>query len=322
MADELSDVMERRRLRRRVTIWRALAFVVAIAAVSYIAFRGSVVADFAGQPYIARVKIDGVITEDRKQLELLEDLKSSDAVRAVILDVNSPGGTTTGGEALFNSIREIAAEKPVVAVFGTIATSAAYIVGLSADHIVARGNTITGSVGVIFQWAQVDGLLNELGVQVNSIKSGTLKAVPSPFEPASPAALDVTRELVDDSQEWFLGLVTSRRELELASVPGLTEGRIYSGRQAAEYKLVDAIGGEDAALTYLRDQRDISADLKIRERKPKRDPELPFLSATGLALLKASGLGDSALAAMLLRSGDDLELMRLNGLLSIYRPGQ
>ena len=103
---------------------------------------------------IARVTIEGLITEDRDLLRLLKQIGESKQVAGVILFVNSPGGTTAGGEALFEALRELAKTKPVVAQFGTVATSAAYIAGLATDHIVARGNTITGSVGVIFQWAE------------------------------------------------------------------------------------------------------------------------------------------------------------------------
>ena len=141
-----------------------------------------------------------MITEDRDQLKLLKKLGENKQVAGVILFINSPGGTTTGGEALFEAIRELAKAKPVVAQFGTVATSAAYIAGLATDHIVARGNTITGSVGVIFQWAEVSQLLDKLGVKMNEIKSGPLKANPSPFQPLDEAGKAVAEQMVAESQ--------------------------------------------------------------------------------------------------------------------------
>ena len=159
-----------------------------------------------------------MITEDRDLLRMLQKIGESKHVSGVIVAVNSPGGTTAGGEALFEALRDIAKTKPVVAQFGTVATSAAYIAGLATDQIVARGNTITGSVGVIFQWPEFAGLLEKLGIKVNEIKSGPLKANPSPFQPLDDAGRSAAEEMVAESQRWFLALVRTRRGIETKSV--------------------------------------------------------------------------------------------------------
>ncbi len=157
---EAETVIERRRLRRRLTLWRLLAIVLAVLFIALLATGNQ---RFAGSgsflPHIARVSVSGIITDDQKMLELLDKVGKSSQVRAVILDINSPGGTTTGGEAMYDAIRQLAEKKPVVAVCGTLATSAAYIVALATDRIFVYGNTITGSVGVIFQWADVSELM-------------------------------------------------------------------------------------------------------------------------------------------------------------------
>jgi len=318
MTDDVSHTMERRRLRRRVTIWRTLAFVAIIGALVFVGLRTAGVGQSGSSTgYIARVAIDGVITEDREQLKLLQRLRKNEGVKAVILAINSPGGTTTGGEALYEEIRLLADAKPVTAVFGTLATSAAYIVGLSADHIVARGNSITGSVGVIFQWAQVTELLDNLGVKVNEIKSGTLKAEPSPFTIPSQEAREVTRELIENSQEWFLSLVRERRSIDPATIPGLTEGRIFVGRQALTYKMIDAIGGEREAVAYLERERGIKADLPIRDRKPKRKTPLDeFIGASAAAFVRAIGL-EAVLGPVV---DGSLGILQRPGLMSIWRP--
>ena len=212
--------------------------------------------------------VSGVITDDRKTLELIDKVAKSDQVKAVIVDINSPGGTTTGGEAMYDAIRRLAEKKPVVAVCGTIATSAAYIVALATDRIFVYGNTITGSVGVIFQWADVTELLHTLGVKVEEVKSGPLKAVPSPFEPADEKTLALSQEMVQEAKTWFVNLVAERRKIDPASVPGLTDGRIYSGRQAVELKLVDQIGEERDAKTWLSKERNVPSGLKIVDWKP------------------------------------------------------
>jgi protease-4 len=189
----------------------------------------------------------------------------------VILDINSPGGTTTGGEAMYDAIRRLAEKKPVVAVCGTLATSAAYIVALATDRIFVYGNTITGSVGVIFQWADLTELMHTLGVKVEEIKSGPLKAVPNPFEPTDEKGRALAEEMVQEAKVWFVDLVGKRRQIDPEAVPGLTDGRVYSGRQALVFKLVDEIGNEKAAKTWLQKERDVSPGLSIVDWKPKTE---------------------------------------------------
>mgnify|MGYP001270319090 CR=1 FL=1 len=196
MTLETEAVLDRRRLRRRLSWWRALAVIAAVVAIGALAFSSAEKMGLLEQRQIARVSISGLITEDREVLRMFKQLAENKSVSAVILVVNSPGGTTAGGEALFEAIRELSKSKPVVAQFGTLATSAAYIAGLASDYIVARGNTITGSVGVIFQWAEFSGLLEKLGVRMNEVKSGPLKAVPSPFQPMDEAGRAATEEMV------------------------------------------------------------------------------------------------------------------------------
>jgi protease-4 len=222
-------------------------------------------------PHIARVSISGIITDDQNMLDLLDKVGKSDRVKAVILDINSPGGTTTGGEAMYDAIRRLAEKKPVVAVCGTLATSAAYIVALATDRIFVYGNTITGSVGVIFQWADLTELMHTLGVKVEEIKSGPLKAVPNPFEPTDEKGRALAEEMVQEAKVWFVDLVGKRRQIDPEAVPGLTDGRVYSGRQALAFKLVDEIGNEKAAKTWLQKERDVSPGLSIVDWKPKTE---------------------------------------------------
>ena len=322
MTLDAETLIDRRRLKRRVTFWRAVAFGVAIIAIIGLFMQyGSMDAGFARGTHIARIPIKGLITENRKQLKLFKDLAEDSNVVALVLDVNSPGGTTTGGEALFEVIREVAKKKPVVAVFGTVAASAAYIVGLASDHIVARGNTITGSVGVIFQWAEVHELLGKIGVQMKEVKSGPLKATPSPFQPQSEASLAVTREMVAESQKWFNSLVSDRRKLDPASVPGLLDGRIYSGRQALGYKLIDQIGSEPEAVKWLEEKHGIAAGIKIIDRKPAQSGSIGFF---GKALLGLVGIGVDELGQLSVISKLDKTLsgLSLDGLLSVWHPSR
>ncbi len=320
MSMEAEILADRKRLKRKLRFWRwgALAF---LALFVFGGLFGSSGLNGVGlrKDHIARVTISGVISDSRKQQEMLKKIAKSRKVKAVILRINSPGGTTTGGEALYEHISALRKKKPVVAVFGTVAASAAYMAAMGADHIVARANSITGSVGVIFQWAEVTGLLKNIGVKVEEIKSGPLKATPSPFQPSDEAGLQVAREMVNESFNWFIALVAKRRGIEPDKVPGLREGRIYSGRRALEFGLIDEIGGEDAAIAWLEKKRGIKKKLPVRDWKPKRSSRLSFLTSLVYGVGRMMGFDGQALmhAVALEEMREHLEL---NGLVSLWRP--
>src|SRR4029079_13593741 len=272
MALDAESVIDRRRLKRRLTAWRIAAVVLGLLFLGWLLLSNQDAAGPAGiLPHVARVTVSGIITDDRKMNELIEKVAKADQVKAVIIDINSPGGTTTGGEAMYDAVQRLAKKKPVVAVCGTLATSAAYIVALATDRIFVYGNTITGSVGVIFQWAEVTDLLHTLGIKVEEVKSAPLKAGHQPFEPIDEKGRALTEEMVQDSKAWFVDLVAQRRSIAPESIPGLTDGRIYSGRQAVELKLVDQIGDEKAAMEWLTKQRNVASGLKIVDWKPKEE---------------------------------------------------
>ena len=234
------------------------------------------------------------------------------------MHVDFPGGTTVGAEALYEAVRKVAGKKPVVAVMDTVAASGAYATAVAADHVVARGNTVTGSIGVIFQWPDVTKLMDTIGVKMEELKSGELKAEPSPFKPASERVRQVSLAMVADAFDWFTTLVAERRKLPVEQVRLLADGRVYTGRQALSAKLIDAIGGEDVARQWLTASKSIPADLEIIDWSA--DGSLgpsDFGLASVRALLVAAGLGgfvrtiDQALAA----GG-----ARLDGLLSVWHP--
>jgi len=319
MAFETETVLDRRRLRRRLSLWRALAVLAAVVAFGLLVFASSEGAGLAEGRQIARVSLEGIITENRDQLRLLKRVADNKQVVAVILYINSPGGTTTGGEALFEAIREVAQVKPVVAQMGTIATSAAYIVGLATDHMVAHGNTITGSVGVIFQWAEVSQLLDKLGVKMNEIKSGPLKANPSPFQPVDEAGKAAAEQMVAESQRWFVGLVATRRGIDTANVAGLEQGRVYSGREALANKLVDQLGGEPEAVKYLEEKRSVPKGLRVVDFKPKRESSWGVLGVSVAALGPVIGERAAGAIGRMLDADEAFGGLRLDGLVSLWQ---
>jgi protease-4 len=248
-ADELID---RRQLRRKLTFWRIAA--IAIAAIVILAagtrlYRHGFGASSADQ--IAKMKISGLIAQDDDLIAQLEKIREDPAVKALILEINSPGGTTVGGESLYDEVRRIAAEKPVVAEVGTLAASAAYMVASAADHIVAHRTSIVGSIGVLIEYPDVTGLMDKLGIKLEAVKSSPLKAEPSPFNPTTDQERAMVRKLILDSYGWFVGIVAERRKLTHDQALALSDGSIFTGQQGVANKLVDEIGGERQAIAWL-----------------------------------------------------------------------
>ena len=319
MSLETEAVLDRRRLKRSTSLWRTAAIAAIALAGGAFAFSGDSGLGFTDQHQIARVTIEGMITEDRAQLRMLQRIAESKTVEGVILVVNSPGGTTTGGEALFEALRKISSAKPIVSQFGTVAASAAYIAGLGTDYIVARGNSITGSVGVIMQWPEVSELLAKIGVKMNEVKSGPLKASPSMFAPIDGPSQALVEQMIREGQQWFLGLVTTRRGVNTAAIPGLEQGRIFSGREALQYQLVDEIGGEAEALHWLQDKRRLKKGLRIVDWKPQREGNWSLTGAMSQAITGGLvGTLREAMAETLQKAG--LAAIQLDGLVSVWQP--
>ncbi|HKZ96959.1 MAG TPA: signal peptide peptidase SppA [Hyphomicrobiaceae bacterium] len=319
MTFETETVLDRRRMRRRLSFWRSAAIAGLALAFGLLAFGGERISDLAASHQIARVTVEGTITEDRDQLLLLKRLRDAGHVEALLVFVNSPGGTTAGGESLFQALRNVAEKKPVVAQFGTVAASAGYIVGLGTDHIVSHGNTITGSIGVLAQWPEVSALLDKIGVKVNEVKSGELKAEPSPFKPMDAGGRQVVQNTIDDGFRWFLSLVEQRRGIIAANVPGLVEGRIFSGREALERKLVDEIGGETEAVRWLEEKRGVTKDLKVIDWKPVREGTWGLPNAMAELAAYVLGAGAGQLARLVGRDAT-IGTLGLDGLVSVWQP--
>ncbi|MCA3556416.1 signal peptide peptidase SppA [Aestuariivirga sp.] len=310
MISEAELIVDRRRLKRRVTFWRILAIVLAIATVSALAWSKG----WTGGDQIARVRIDGLITGDQNTMDVLKRVEREDRVKAVILRIDSPGGTTAGSEAVYDAVRQISAKKPVVAVMDTVAASGGYITALAADRIVARGNTITGSIGVIFSMPEFSRLLDTVGIQMEELKSGDLKAEPSPYRPMTEKARAVSMELVTDGFTWFKGLVAERRNLPMPTVDILSDGRVYTGRQAVANKLIDELGDEAAAVAWMEKEKAVAARLPIRDWRPQSGEDglgLGFSAAD--LVLKSLGLKGFQEAA---------QRAQLDGLLVLWHPAR
>ena len=316
MAMRADDMIDRRRLRRKLTFWRVVAF--AIAAVGLTSAAAWLLGDFGGAAvdHIAKVRIEGTITEDEELLERLKRIRESNSVKGVILSIDSPGGTTAGGEAIFDAVRELAAAKPVVAQVGTLAASAGYMIASASDHIVARKSSIVGSIGVLVQFPDITGLMDKIGVKLEEVKSSPLKAEPSPFNPTTDEERAMVRSMILDSYDWFVGLVAERRPLTRSEVAALADGSIFTGRQALQKKLVDELGGESEAIGWLS-TKGVDGDLEVVEWKARNGGW--FLSSEALAgaVARLVGLPDHG-AALFKQFGG--ERLFLDGLLSVWQP--
>lgn len=256
-------ILERRRARRRLAFWRILAILALVVAGLALVPR---VAGPAEGEHVARIRIEGLIVADPKRDALIGELADSDDVKALILHINSPGGTVAGSEALYESLRRVAEKKPVVAVMSEVAASGGYLAALAAEHIVARGNTLTGSIGVIAQIPNITGLMDKLGIDMTLVKSAPLKGEPGIATPIEPGAIEAQEALIKDSFVWFKGLVAERRGLDGAALGEVSDGRVFTGRQARERGLIDAIGGEETARDWLAEAHEIDRDMEIRDR--------------------------------------------------------
>ena len=315
MSNRADDIIDRRRLRRKLTFWRVLALLVAALAIGG-AVSFSMRDRLGAADQIAKVRIGGTITEDEELLRRLKRIGEAAHVKGVILSIDTPGGTTAGGEAIYEAVRKLAAEKPVVAQVGTLAASAGYMIASAADHIVARQSSIVGSIGVLVQFPDVTGLMEMVGVKVEGVKSSPLKAEPSPFTPTTEEERAMLRALVMDSYDWFVGLVEERRPLSRAEALAVADGSIFTGRQALERKLVDSLGGEEKAVEWLA-EKGVDGKLDIVEWKaPRRGGLLSPLSAAGLfgALTGLDRVGGE----LARRAGADG--LFLDGLLSLWHP--
>jgi protease-4 len=262
MSLESDLLLDRRRLKRRLVFWRVFS-VLALVVAALAGVRG------VGFPHlgahIARVTVNGLITEDRKLTEAIDGLADDSQVKAVILSIDSPGGSVSGGETLHDALVRVAARKPVVAVMGGLAASAGYMIAVPANRIFARDSTLTGSIGVLLETGEVSGLLGKLGIGAEVVRSGPLKDEPSLVRPLSPAGRDVLQGIVNDMYDQFVGMVATGRHMDPDKVRALGDGRAYTGRQALALGLVDAIGGEREARAWLAADKGVSDSLPVED---------------------------------------------------------
>ena len=320
MSLDADAIVDRRRMRRKLTFWRVSALLIAL-----VALVGLAAALVPGMRLavpgnaIARIKVQGLIRGNQDRVEALERLGRSSA-RAVIVHIDSPGGTTAGSEQLYDALRTLQAKKPMVVVVDGLAASGAYIAALSCDHIIAQDTSLVGSIGVLFQYPNFTQVLKTIGIQMEEIKSSPLKAAPNGFEPTSPEARAAIAAIVSDSYSWFKELVKNRRNLNDAQLAAVADGRVFTGRQGMGLKLVDALGNEKTALAWLEKEKNIPGSTPVRDYS--LEPRFSELSFLHVAAWTFQAVGLSAMAQRIEAWGavQAVERLNLDGLLALWHP--
>jgi protease-4 len=303
MSLETDLLLDRRRLKRRLFYWRLATVLAVLLCVLAVVGRAGVV----HRAHVARLTVAGIITEDRKLTEAVEALADDASVKALLVEIDSPGGSVSGGEAMHDAIEKVAAKKPVVTVMRGLATSAGYMIAVPTARIFARSSTLTGSIGVILETGEASGLLSRIGVTAEAITSGPLKDQPSFTRPLTEQGRDVLHGLVMDLYDQFVDMVAEGRHMAPEKVRELADGRAYTGRQALALGLVDAIGGEPEARAWLAAQRGVPAGLPADDVRPSTLTERAF----GDAL---SGVADGLLKSVLFQG------VKLDGAWAVWQP--
>jgi protease IV len=277
MGLETDLLIDRRRLKRRLALWRAGAVLLLLGGVLLWAGRG-VDLPFGGG-HVVRLPVEGFISDDRKLIEAIDKLAKDSLARALIVSIDSPGGSVGGGEALHTALTRLRGQKPVVAVMRGTAASAGYMTAVAAERIFARESTVTGSIGVLLQTVEASDLLARLGVRPEAIISGPLKDQPSPFHPLSPEGRAELQGVIGDMYDQFVAMVVAGRHMPEAQVRALADGRVFTGRQALAAGLVDAIGGEREARAWLAAEKQVPEELPVRDLEIRGTAERLFGAA-------------------------------------------
>lgn len=320
MSIDAEAIADRRRLRRKLSFWRVAGISGLIAAVAALGYAAADRLGYGGvQDQIARISVNGLITGNQRLADLMERVGESHSVSGVVISINSPGGTTTGSEELYRNIRRLAEKKPVVTFVDGTAASGGYITAIASDYIVARETSLVGSVGVLYQYPDLSGLLGQVGVKMEEVKSSPLKAEPSPFKPTSPEARAAIQQVVNDTYDWFKTLVRERRRLNEGELAAASTGQVFSGRQGVPMKLVDRIGSERDAVAWLEREKGVRRNLPIRDWKPRsgRDFSIFAMAAAGVDLMGFEGAAD-----VLRRAMANARTAQLDGLLAVWHPSE
>jgi protease-4 len=253
-----NDILEKYLSKRSLIIKRfAIVLISTILIFSFFLFTSK------KKDFIATISIEGIISNPEETLNDLENINKSPNAKALLININSPGGTFVSSKELYDKIKEISKNVPVVTYMREMATSGGYLVSLASQKIFSNIGTITGSVGVILQTAEITELLEKIGINPIVIKSGKLKATPNPLEGLSGNDSKYLNDVIKSMQLEFLSLLSENRNIESKTLEIISDGRIFTGKQAKELNLIDFIGSKSDAIQWLKNEAKLPPDIDI-----------------------------------------------------------
>lgn len=297
MAIEIVEKPVKRRILRRV-LW-GLGIVLGLLFVMNVFFPDL---DFSMEDRVGVIRIEGVILDAQSTVSELKRFAENPSVKAIVLRIDSPGGGVVPSQEIHDAVQRVRSKnnKAVITSMGSVAASGGYYIAVATDRIMANSGTLTGSIGVIMEMANVEGLLKKIGVEGVVIKSGRFKDVGSPLRKMSEEEHRLLQSVMDDVHQQFIEAVAEGRGLDVADVKALADGRIFTGRQAKASKLVDELGDLDDAIQLAADVAGIEGEPKViepRRRFSIREliesrlsalfPKLDLYSGVGLKYLMA-----------------------------------
>ena len=221
---------------------------------------------------IALLEVNGTISDDREFIEHLDRFRDDASVKGYVISINSPGGVVAPSQSIYSELKRIRDEDsiPVIAAIGSVGASGGYYVALAADSIFAMPGSITGSIGVIMEFPDASGLMQKIGVNMQTVKSAEHKDVGSPFRPLGEGDRALLQEMVLDVYSQFVTVVATERSLAVDSVTKLADGRILTGQQALRSGLIDRLGNVPAALDAMGRMTGLGEDPDVVEpAKPR-----------------------------------------------------
>lgn len=282
MVDDLAQVErpQKRRLFRRI-IWLFAAIVGTVVLMNF--FFPDI--DFSTEDRIALIRIEGVIVDSQAIVAELKRFSENPSIKAIVLRIDTPGGGVVPSQEIYDAVKRVRnkSNKAVIASMGSVAASGGYYIAAATDRIVANPGTLTGSIGVIMETANLEGLLQKIGVEGVIIKSGKYKDVGSPLRKMSAEERGLLQAVMDDVHKQFIEAVAEGRSMELRAAQVLADGRIFTGRQAKEAKLVDELGDLEAAIQLAAEVVGIEGEPKVVE--PRRRFSLRELLDSKLSMM-------------------------------------
>ena len=266
MPEETSQTASRRKALRLI-LWSLLAGLLVV----FLATALWPDLDLSGEDRIALIRVEGVILDAQQTVGDLKKFGESPSVKAIVLRIDSPGGGVVPSQEIHDAVKRVRNKnnKAVIASMGTVAASGGYYIAAATDRIIANPGTLTGSIGVIMELANLEGLLKKIGVENVVVKSGRHKDIGSPFRKMSDEDRRILQSVMDDVHTQFIEAVAEGRSLDVADVRPLADGRIFTGRQAKEIKLVDELGDLDDAIRLAADLAGIEGEPKVVEPRKR-----------------------------------------------------